>query len=73
MLKKITDYKGKIIFNKSYPDGVKRRQLDSSIMNRLGWKPKIKLENGLRNYCQYYIKKIYLTKKINFYFLRKLL
>ena len=43
MLKKITDYKGKIIFNKSYPDGVKRRQLDSSIMNRLGWKPKIKL------------------------------
>ena len=23
MLKKITDYKGKIIFNKKYPDGVK--------------------------------------------------
>ena len=63
MLKKITDYKGKIIFNKSYPDGVKRRQLDSSIMNRLGWKPKIKLENGLRNYCQYYIKKIYPYEK----------
>ncbi len=63
MLKKITDYKGKIIFNKSYPDGVKRRQLDSSIMNRLGWKPKIKLENGLRKYCQYYIKKIYPYEK----------
>ncbi|MAV82473.1 MAG: GDP-fucose synthetase [Pelagibacteraceae bacterium] len=63
MLKKITNYKGKIIFNRKYPDGVKRRQLDSNIMKTLGWKPKIKLENGLKNYCQYYMSEIYPHEK----------
>ena len=44
ILKKIIDFKGKIVFNKKYPDGVKRRQLDSSIIKNLGGKPTIKLE-----------------------------
>ena len=30
LIKDITKYKGKIVFNKQYPDGVKRRQLDST-------------------------------------------
>ena len=59
MIKKITKYNGKIIFNLKYPDGVKRRQLDSSIIKKLGWKPKISLKKGLVDYCEYYLNKVY--------------
>ncbi len=59
ILKKITGYSGKIFFNQKYPDGVKKRQLDSKIIKSLGWKPKINLEKGLEKYCNYYLEKIY--------------
>lgn len=56
---KIINYKGKLVFNQNYPDGVKHRHLDSSKIKKLGWKPKIKLEKGLKIYCDYYLNKIY--------------
>ena len=59
MIKKITGYDGKVIFNKNYPDGVKRRQLNSNKIRNLGWKPKISLKSGLKKYCDYYLKKVY--------------
>jgi len=63
MIKEITNYKGKIVFNKKYPNGVKRRQLDSKIIKSLGWEPKISLKKGLKNYCDYYLKEIYPNEK----------
>ena len=63
ILKKITNFNGKIIFNKKYPDGVKRRQLNSRIIKSLGWKPKISLNKGLKNYCEYYFKEIFPYEK----------
>ena len=63
MIKKTINYKGKIIFNKKYPDGVKKRQLDSKIIKSLGWKPKISLKKGLKNYCDYYLNEIYPNEK----------
>jgi GDP-L-fucose synthase len=63
MIKKIINYKGKVVFNKKYPDGVKRRQLDSKIIKSLGWKPKISLKKGLKNYCNYYLNEIYPNEK----------
>ena len=58
MIKEIINYKGKIIYNTRYPDGVKIRKIDSSIIKKLGWSPKIKLKNGIKKYCDYYISKI---------------
>ena len=63
MIKKITNYKGKVVFNKKYPDGVKRRQLDCKIVKSLGWKPKISLKRGLKSYCDYYLNEIYPNEK----------
>ena len=63
MIKKITNYNGKIFFNKSYPDGVKKRRLESKIIRKLGWKPKIGLETGLKRYFDYYLNEIYPTEK----------
>lgn len=46
----ITKFKGKIFFNKKYPDGVKERKLDTSLLKKNGWKAKIKLRLGLKDY-----------------------
>ena len=57
LIKEIIGYKGKIYFNKSYPDGVKLRKLDSKRINKLGLKSTI-IKNGLKTYCDYFNKKI---------------
>ena len=54
LIKKISKYNGQIYFNKSYPDGVKLRKLDNKRMSKLGWKAKIKLKDGLIDYCKYF-------------------
>jgi len=56
IIKHITKFKGKIIFNKNYPDGVKERRLDVKLINKLGWKYKINLNDGLKNYYKYFLK-----------------
>tara|TARA_B110000483_G_C17936436_1_gene442879 strand:- start:281 stop:727 length:447 start_codon:yes stop_codon:yes gene_type:complete len=55
LIKKITKYEGKIIFNKNYPDGVKIRKLETSKINKMGWKSKILLKKGLAKYYNYYM------------------
>ena len=65
LIKKTINYKGKIVFNKSYPDGVKARKINSSIIKRLGWYPKIKLKDGLIKYCDYYAKEIMPKEKLD--------
>ena len=56
LIKKISGFKGNLYFNKNYPDGVKKRKLDSSKINKLGWRPKIFLNDGLKVYYNYYTK-----------------
>ena len=55
-IKSITGYKGKVIYNKKYPDGVKKRKLDARVLDDLGWKAKIKIKQGLREYYNYFLK-----------------
>ena len=40
-------YKGKIIFNKKYPNGVLKKNIDSSRVKKLNWSPKFNLSKGL--------------------------
>ena len=35
-------------FDKSKPDGIYRKTLDSSIINNLGWNPTTNLDKGLK-------------------------
>lgn len=53
-IKKLTEliaekinFTGKIIYNKKYPNGVMKKDLDNSRLKKLGWKPKINLREGL--------------------------
>jgi GDP-L-fucose synthase len=47
MVARITNFKGKLIFDTSKPDGSKRKLLDVSKLKSLGWEAKIPLEKGL--------------------------
>ncbi|WP_186496814.1 GDP-L-fucose synthase [Synechococcus sp. TAK9802] len=44
---KVTNFKGKIIWDTSKPDGTPKKLLDVGRMHELGWKPSISLEKGL--------------------------
>lgn len=56
IIKRISHFSGKIIFDKTKPKGQMRRVLDSSKMNSLGWKAKIRLEDGLKQVYEDYSK-----------------
>ena len=43
-----TNFKGEIIWDKSKPDGTPKKLLDVSRINKLGWKSKINLDNGIK-------------------------
>lgn len=44
-----TNYKGRIIWDQSKPDGTPKKQLDVSRLKSLGWQSKISLEKGIRS------------------------
>ncbi len=58
ILKKIAEFKGKIIFDTSKPDGMPQRLLDSGKITALGWRAKTDIEKGLRITYEWYKKSI---------------
>jgi GDP-L-fucose synthase len=48
MIAKASGFKGKIIFDTTKPDGAMRKLLDSRQVKKLGWTPKVNLEDGIR-------------------------
>ncbi|HKC34420.1 MAG TPA: GDP-L-fucose synthase, partial [Chitinophagaceae bacterium] len=58
MIKEITGYKGKIVFDTSKPDGMSRKLLDVSKLSSLGWTASIELKDGV---MQVYKEKFLLT------------
>lgn len=55
LLKKIVGFEGKIKYDRTKPDGAPRKLLDVSRLNDLGWKHKIRLEEGLRKTYRWYL------------------
>ena len=56
IIKKLTNSKKKLKFNKKYPDGTKRKILDIKVMKNLGWRSKISLGKGLKDTIDWYKK-----------------
>ena len=52
LIQNIVGFEGEIAFDHTKPDGTPKKLLDSSKLSRLGWKPKISLEDGIRNTYQ---------------------
>jgi len=61
IIKDIVGYEGKIVWDTTKPDGTPKKQLDVSLINSLGWRYKIPLEDGIemtyKNYLETYAKK----------------
>lgn len=60
MVANAVGYTGKIAWDASKPDGTPRKLMDSSILNNMGWRCKIALEDGIKhayacflNECKY--------------------
>jgi len=49
LIKKATQFNGKIIFDQSKPDGTPQKLLDISQLNNLNWYPSIELKDGIAN------------------------
>jgi len=56
LIKKTTGYTGELKYDLSKPDGTPRKLLDVNLLNNLGWKYKISLEEGLKLVYEDYIK-----------------
>lgn len=53
-IKEIVDFKGKILWDKSKPDGTPRKLLDVKKLSSLGWSYKISLRDGIKSTYNWY-------------------
>jgi GDP-L-fucose synthase len=54
MLAQVTGYQGRLVFDASKPDGAPRKLLDVGLLAQLGWRPSIRLEEGLWRTMRWY-------------------
>jgi len=54
LVTQIIGYKGPIQWDQTKPDGTPRKLLDSSKIRRLGWKPRIRLRDGIQEVYQWF-------------------
>ncbi len=55
-IKEIVGFEGKIVFDHSKPDGMPRKVVDVRKLNKLGWKAKIALKEGLQSTYNEFLK-----------------
>ncbi len=48
LISKLVGFKGSIIWDQEMPNGTPRKKLDTSILDKLGWKAKTELEEGIK-------------------------
>lgn len=56
-IKKIVGYGGELYFNTDKPDGTMIKLTDPTKLHALGWKHKVKLENGIETVYEWYLER----------------
>ncbi len=56
IIARISGFKGKIVFDKTKPDGAMRKLLGNSRIKKLGWRAKVSLEEGIQKTYECFIK-----------------
>jgi len=56
VVSEITEFDGKIVWDKTMPNGTPRKLLDSSKFLKLGWQPEISLQEGINKTYKWYVK-----------------
>ena len=57
IIKEVVGFDGEVFFNTNMPDGTKRKLLDVSKIENLGWKYTITLKDGLKETYEWFLKK----------------
>ncbi|MDD5224888.1 MAG: GDP-L-fucose synthase [bacterium] len=52
----VVGFRGRIVFDRTKPDGMPRKLVDSSRINQLGWKAKISLQEGIASTYEWFLK-----------------
>lgn len=55
IIKRIVGFEGKVIWDSSKPNGTPRKIMNSSKIKKLGWKPQISLELGIKKTYKWYV------------------
>jgi GDP-L-fucose synthase len=55
LIQEIVGYSGRIVWDRSKPDGTPQKLLDVSRINQLGWESSIDLKNGLEETYKWYV------------------
>lgn len=59
LIKDIIGFEGNLVFNANMPDGTMLKLTDTSKLEKLGWKYKVKLEDGIKKAYENYKEKIH--------------
>lgn len=51
----VIDYRGRLLFDTTKPDGTPRKLLDVTRLKGLGWRPKIPLKIGIENTYRWFV------------------
>ncbi len=54
-LAEVTGFEGKLVFDRTKPDGMPRKLLDTSRLTALGWTPQITLRDGLQSAYDWFL------------------
>lgn len=57
LIAEITEFKGKIVYDSSKPDGTPRKLMDVTRLNNLGWKYKTELQDGITKTYNWFLEK----------------
>lgn len=55
LVKEVVGFEGELVWDSSKPDGTPRKLMDSSMLAKLGWEPKISLRDGLVGTYEWYV------------------
>ncbi len=55
IVKRVVGFDGEIVYDKSKPNGTPRKLMDATHIKELGWEPKIELEQGIRDFYNWYL------------------
>lgn len=54
LIAEVVGFQGELVFDTSKPDGTPRKLMDSSVLQCLGWSPRITLRNGVKSVFEEY-------------------
>ena len=55
IVKKVVGFDGKIVYDTTKPNGTPRKMMDATHIKNLGWEPKIDLEQGIKDFYNWYL------------------